>query len=46
MVEFGEPGALMEKKGAFWEMVRRSGENAGRGVGGGGSGVGEVGREN
>ncbi len=45
VVEFGEPRALMEKKGAFWEMVRRSGENMGKGVGGGGGGVVEVGRE-
>lgn len=29
VVEFGEPRVLMERKGAFWEMVQRSGEGAG-----------------
>ena len=28
-VEFGEPRVLMERKGAFWDMVQRSGEGAG-----------------
>lgn len=32
VVEFGEPRVLMERKGAFWEMVQRSGEGAGLGA--------------